>query len=289
MLNNGRNKKLTITAFLIICACFMLAPGKGLAATSPSDSMREAKISACVNNTLKQIKIIKDGINADSSADMALAFIALEDTFRRCNCLRTDAGFVLDRSRLIGFYAAVIQRNKRPDAIEHAIVSVSEIGVDFNKKSEVVPILRNALAHRYVGVRLEAAEQLFSMGYKDDAYHFYMDLISNPEELKRTLENRPRPSSLWFEAYMPAGKKADSLTQEGAFQRWKKEKLLEVLNILMQYDDVKSRDAIRRAITANSYIASFLDEYKQRELTIKSQQKMRAYFFNKFEEYMNEK
>jgi hypothetical protein len=289
MLGN-MGKRNSFFVFVILCAYLMLAPGKGLAVVSPSDSTREARINSCVNNILKQVKIIKEGINADSSADMALAFIALEDTFRKCNCLNTDAGSVLGRSRLFDFYTEIIQGNKRADAIEHVIFSISEIGLDFNKKSEVIPILKNALTHRYIGVRLEAAERLFSMGFKEDAYHFYVDLISmNPEELKRTLENRPRPSRLWFEAYMPAGKKADSLTQEGAFQRWKKEKLLEVLNILMQYDDVKSRDAIRRAITANSFIVSFLDEYKHRKLTEKSQQRMRAYFFNKFEKYMNEK
>jgi hypothetical protein len=289
MLSGRMNGKLTITTFLIVCACCMLAPGKGMAAPSPSDSVREAKLNTCIHKISMWSKMILQGINRDSLNDMGLEFRGLSTELE--SCLDEDACTVIDKSRLIDFYIEVLQKSAWSEQKERAVEKVAELGSKCGREQEVLPVIENALNHEYIGVRLSAANGLFDMGFLKEAHQFYMHIITmNPKELRKIIENQPLSNS-WKMMLAPDGQKRDSAYYQERDQNlanWKATIILRIVEQLIKYNDPETEESIKKAVTKNVYIKSEISKLVIEHRSTRAH-RGRPETFEKLERYINEK
>lgn len=290
MRKNQRNRRIAITTSMILSAYLLLAPVSGTAATSPADSAREAKINRSVKIISKEIGIIKNLLNENPPDNRALSFRDLNRMLHMF--MKEDTCIIVDRCKLLDFYAEIIKKSTRTELIESAVEEVAGLSVKCGQVQEVLPIVQNALTHKYIGVRLSAANGLFDMGYQKDAYQFYMNIINmNPVELKRIIENQPLDQK-WVMMLAPDGLKRDSAyykERDSNLANWKANIILKIFEQLIKYNDPKTEEALKKAATKNIYIKSVISELIKEKNKFPRAHRASDEVYKKLKTFINEK
>lgn len=287
MLGIMKRKRISFFVFVILCVYLMLAPGKGIA----GDEFTDLPSSPSVNDCMKSISGFKErnkkyGIGRDTLTHLREVLVILKKELDVC--LKKDAG-IIEKCGLFDFYTEILQKSGWTEDKELAVDNIAYLGL-YDRNKEALPILRGALTHNYVGVRLSAANGLFKMGYKEEACKFYMGIVSmNPDELEKMIENQPLDQD-WISMLKTEKDRAnrDSAFAKGrarTLANWKSAKvLLNVFGQLMKYNDPKIDESIKKAVMENTYIKSAI-----KELIKEDARRASPEVYKKLKSYLNEK
>jgi hypothetical protein len=207
-----------------------------------------------------------------------------QDIFSRIiNCAKKDSAFIT-RGGVFEYYLNLIQSSTNTGMLKRILREITEIGKIYCKKKESIVLLKKVLHHRFIEVRLYAANQLFDEGCKEDAYTVYADLLKR-QNLREWLDSE---YTLQFAQELNAAEKMtdslkksyratakthfndslDIVRQEKKLKRIQNklehkefDKIKIVVNVLhklTEYDDPETRSLVKNAVTQNPYVSAAL-------------------------------
>lgn len=216
-------------------------------------------------------------INKDPSINFSYGGKYFEAEMQHCY---GDSTF---RKKILDFYDTVMQKSDNYRTKRWAIEAELLLGDVTDKKEMILPkvhqILINDLKYKFIEVRLWSADMLYNLGYKDDAYPIYRDILVRSDinqwldseyrfqfeqeidwNLKRISDLKNISPKNNLEKLEREGKIKQ---KEGEIERVKRKvvniesiKMDAVKNIihkLITYNNDETRTLVRKAILENSY------------------------------------
>ncbi|MEW6557839.1 MAG: hypothetical protein AB1349_10875 [Elusimicrobiota bacterium] len=206
-------------------------------------------------------------------------------------------GRVGDDPRVSEFCFEIIEKSTNIASIIQAIWTLRAIEnrVDKKTKEKTILILKKVLNHKFIEVRLEAADRLFEMDCKEDVYPLYVNIIAQPD-IEKKLDEEFRSQ---FEVELNSALKSLAMIKDrvekdgivefeegmeikrqeaeiekiklkiGNVEAYKSGAVTKSLKKLISYDDTETRKLVKRIVKEDTYVSSIISRAKKEVGSIK--------------------
>jgi len=286
-----RIKRFSITAFLIAAICIIFASGK-------------AKISLCSNNAAQEwekkqieeipqtMQMIREKLEEDPSHDFTEIFLHWTRVIIKYSSKDSD---LIEKYGIIDLYAQVIEESTHIDTMKEVIGLLVDIGNTCDKKEKIIPILEKGLNHKFIDIRLLAADNLFKMGYREGVYPTYVNIIAQPDIEKKldkefrsqfeielnsalrslaTIKDRiKKDGKEEFEESMEIKRKETEIekikSKIANAEAYKSGAVTHALEKLINYDNTETRGLVKRVVREDTYVAPIISNVEREIESIK--------------------